>query len=75
MACFIENKYMCSLYLSEASYLLHASFNPFIARSGISKLREFPWDRSEFSDYARYKIINGKFHEIIHFIPNKRYMY
>ena len=27
--------------------------NPFIARSGISQLREFPWDRAEFSDYAR----------------------
>ena len=27
--------------------------NPFIACSGISHLRRFPWDRSEFSDYAR----------------------
>ena len=27
--------------------------NPFIARSGISQLREFPWDRAQFSDYAR----------------------
>ena len=27
--------------------------NPFIDRSGISQLREFPWDRAEFSDYAR----------------------
>ena len=27
--------------------------NPFIARSGISQLREFPCDRTEFCDYAR----------------------
>ena len=27
--------------------------NPFIAHSGICQRREFPWDRAEFSDYAR----------------------
>ena len=49
--------------------------NPFIVRSDISQLREFPWDTARnFPIMPDYKIENEKFHEIIktdYFMPNK----
>ena len=50
--------------------------NPFIDRSGISQLREFPWDHAEFSVMHDYKIENGYFHQMFltdYFIPNQIY--
>ena len=50
--------------------------NPFIARSGISQLREFRETARNFPIMHEYKIENGYFHQMFltdYFIPNKIY--